>query len=118
MRRLLRWLLLVPVGILLVVFAVANRAPVVLSLDPFSREASAFAITMPLFVALLLALIAGVVIGGIAAGLGRMRWRYRARRAQREADRLRSAQDALPPVVASGEAVRLPAAHDRQVALR
>ncbi len=42
MRKLLRWLVLAPLAILLVLLAVANRAPVTLSLDPFSREAPAF----------------------------------------------------------------------------
>ena len=88
MRKLLRWLVLVPLGILLVLLAVANRAPVTLSLDPFSREAPAVAFTLPLFVALLLAVAIGVVIGGIAAGIGRLRWRYRARKAERAAEKL------------------------------
>ncbi len=39
MRKLARWLFLVPLAIVLVLLAVANRAPVTLSLDPFSREA-------------------------------------------------------------------------------
>jgi uncharacterized integral membrane protein len=95
MRKLLRWLLLVPLAIVLVLLAVANRVPVTLSLDPFSREAPALAFTVPLFVALLLAVMAGVVIGGVAAGIGRMRWRYRAKRAEREAEKLSAENDAF-----------------------
>lgn len=95
MRKLLRWLVLVPFAILLVLLAVANRAPVTLSLDPFSREAPAFAFQLPLFVALLLAVAIGVMIGGVAAGIGRLRWRYRARRAEREAEKLSAGNDAF-----------------------
>ncbi len=95
MRKLLRWLVLVPLAILLVLLAVANRAPVTLSLDPFSREAPAFAFTLPLFVALFAAVVVGVVIGGVAAGIGRMRWRYRARKAEREAEKLSAENDAF-----------------------
>jgi uncharacterized integral membrane protein len=95
MRKLLRWLLLVPLAIVLVLLAVANRGPVTLSLDPFSREAPALAFTVPLFVALLLAVMVGVVIGGVAAGIGRMRWRYRAKRAEREAEKLSAENDAF-----------------------
>ncbi len=95
MRKLLRWLVLAPLAILLVLLAVANRAPVTLSLDPFSREAPAFSFTVPLFVALLLAVMVGVVIGGTAAGFGRMRWRYRAQRAEREAEKLAAANNAF-----------------------
>lgn len=95
MRKLLRWLLLVPLAIVLVLLAVANRGPVTLSLDPFSREAPALAFTVPLFVALLLAVMVGVVIGGVSAGIGRMRWRYRAKRAEREAEKLSAENDAF-----------------------
>ena len=95
MRKLLRWLILVPLAILLVLLAVANRAPVTLSLDPFSREAPALAFTLPLFVAILLAVAIGVVIGGLAAGIGRLRWRYRAKKAEREAEKLASENEAF-----------------------
>ncbi len=95
MRKLLRWLFLLPLGIVLVLLAVANRAPVTLSLDPFSREAPAFAFTLPLFVVLFAAVVIGVVIGGVAAGIGRMRWRYRARKAEREAEKLSAENDAF-----------------------
>ena len=116
MRKLLRWLLLVPLGILLVLLAVANRAPVTLSLDPFSREAPALAISSPLFVALLLAVMIGVVIGGVAAGIGRMRWRYRARKAEREAEKLSAENDAF--FRASAARQREAETPSREVALR
>lgn len=95
MRKLLRWLILIPLAIVLVLLAVANRAPVTLSLDPFSRETPAFAFTLPLFVALFAAIVLGVVIGGFAVGVGRMRWRYRARKAEREAEKLSAENDAF-----------------------
>ena len=38
MIRFLKALILLPVAILIVLLAVANRAPVTLSLDPFSQE--------------------------------------------------------------------------------
>ncbi len=112
MRRLLRWFLLVPLGILLVLLAVANRAPVTLSLDPFSREAPAFAVSMPLFVVLILALALGVLIGGTAAGIGRLRWRYRARQAEREAKKLAATNEAFLHSDQSAES------NSRNIALR
>jgi uncharacterized integral membrane protein len=116
MRKLLRWLILLPLAILLVLLAVANRAPVTLSLDPFSREAPAFAFTLPLFVALLLAVAIGVVIGGLAASIGRMRWRYRAKRAERAAEKISAENDAF----FSASAVRQREAEisSRDIALR
>jgi uncharacterized integral membrane protein len=95
MRRLLRWLLLVPIAILLVLFSVANRAPVTLSFDPFSREAPALAVSLPLFVILMIVLGLGVLIGGTAAGIGRLRWRWRARQAEREASKLAAQNEAF-----------------------
>lgn len=115
MRKLLRWLILVPLAIVLVLLAVANRAPVTLSLDPFSREAPAFAFTLPLFVALLLAVAVGVVIGGVAAGIGRMRWRYRARRAERETEKLTAENEAFFRAARERGAESVPS---REIALR
>jgi hypothetical protein len=57
-------LILVPLA-RIVMFAVANRAPVVPGFDPFGAQLPMFAVA-PLFPALLAALIAGVV-GGAAA---------------------------------------------------
>jgi uncharacterized integral membrane protein len=111
MRRLLRWLLLVPIAILLVLFSVANRGPVTLSLDPFSREAPALAVSLPLFVVLMLALALGVVIGGTAAGIGRLRWRIRARQAEREAEKLAAQNEAflhsVPPAESDSRNIAL-----------
>lgn len=115
MRKLLRWLFLIPLAVVLVLLAVANRAPVILSLDPFSREAPALAFTVPLFVALLLAVMIGVVIGGVAAGIGRMRWRYRAKRAEREAEKLSAENDAFFQASASRQR---DAEASREIALR
>jgi uncharacterized integral membrane protein len=112
MRRLLRWLLLVPIAILLVLFSVANRGPVTLSLDPFSREAPALAISLPLFVVLMLAVVLGVVIGGTAAGIGRLRWRWRAKAAEREASMLAAQNEAFL------HSTQPPASDSRNVVLR
>lgn len=117
MRKLLRWLVVVPFGILLVLLAVANRGSVTLSLDPFSREAPALAFTLPLFVALLLAVALGVVIGGVAVGVGRLRWRHRARAAEREAQKLSAENEAFFRASAVREG-RDEQAASREIALR
>jgi uncharacterized integral membrane protein len=83
-RKIVTALILIPLAILLVLFAVANRASVVISLDPFSSAAPAFAVSVPLFLALALALIVGVFAGGIAAWLRQSKWRRAARRLERE----------------------------------
>lgn len=88
MRRLRFWIVVVPLTILFLLFAVANRHWVTVSLDPFSREAPAFAISLPLFLVIMGALAAGVLIGGLAVAVGKLKWRMVAQRAERDMARL------------------------------
>ncbi len=69
-----------PIGLLVIIFAVANRQPVTLSFDPFSTAAPALAITLPLYWLMFAALILGVVLGGVATWMKQGRWRRAARR--------------------------------------
>jgi uncharacterized protein HemY len=85
MRRLLFWVVLVPLGALIVLFAVANRASVLVSLDPFSGENSALAFSAPLFLVMFACVIIGVVIGGLASLAHRYRMWRAVRRAEEEA---------------------------------
>lgn len=84
MRKLIAAVILIPLAILMVMFAVANRASVPVSLDPFSSTAPALTLHVPLFVLLLIALIVGVLAGGVAAWLRQSKWRRAARRLERE----------------------------------
>lgn len=84
MRRFLAWVVLAPLATIAVLFAVANRHYVTVSIDPFSQEAPAYATELPLFVVIFAALIVGVLIGGIAVWFGRIRWKMAAHRAERE----------------------------------
>ncbi len=70
MRRAIRLIILIPLGIILIALALANRASVLLSLDPIRPDTPAASVTVPLFVALFGALIVGIIIGGIAAWAG------------------------------------------------
>jgi uncharacterized integral membrane protein len=110
MKRAIRLIVLIPLGIVLLAFALANRAPVTLSLDPFRPDAPLAAVTVPLFVALLATLLAGVVIGGIATWLGQGKWRRAARARARELAELR--RDRLlrrpDPPATGGDLVTLP----------
>jgi uncharacterized integral membrane protein len=84
MRKFLAVVILVPLAILMVMFAVANRGSVAISLDPFSAEAPALTVHVPLFLLLLIVLIIGVLAGGIAAWLRQSKWRGAARRLDRD----------------------------------
>lgn len=95
LRRFVAALILVPLAIVIIAFAVANRQAVTLSFDPFNASAPAAALSLPLFVVILGALVAGVIVGGLAVRLGHGRWRRLARSLEREAGELRARLDAL-----------------------
>jgi uncharacterized integral membrane protein len=95
LRKLVAVLVLVPLAIVIIAFAVANRQAITLSFDPFSPSAPAASLTLPLFVIVIGALVAGVIVGGLAVRLGHGRWRRMARRLEREAAELRARLDAL-----------------------
>src|SRR5438874_11317705 len=94
-RKLVLVIILVPLAIAFITFAVANRQIVVVSLDPFDQSHPAIAISLPLFALILVFIIGGVVVGGIAAWLKQSKWRRAARRAQWEARELRPEVDEL-----------------------
>ncbi|MEI9989262.1 MAG: LapA family protein [Rhizomicrobium sp.] len=70
--RLTTWILAIPVALAAIWIALANRAPVVLSLDPFSQESPALALEMPLYLLLFAAVLIGVLLGGLAIGFRRV----------------------------------------------
>ena len=88
-------LILLPLTLLIVLFAVANRAPVTLSLDPFGGDPPIFAVAVPVFLLVLTAVIAGVVVGGLAAWSSQRKWRRRARRLAAEAKAAQAENAAL-----------------------
>jgi uncharacterized integral membrane protein len=94
MRKALTALILVPLGIVIVMFAVANREIVTVAFDPFDTAHPAFALTLPLFIMIFVLVGLGVLIGGVASWLNQRRWRVRARRAEAEARELRARLDA------------------------
>jgi len=83
-RKIIAAVILVPLAIIIIAFAVANRQIVTVSLDPFSAEHPAASLTLPLFALVIVLLIIGVLIGGIAAWLRQSKWRRTARRLERE----------------------------------
>jgi uncharacterized integral membrane protein len=107
LRKVVAWVTLVPLAIVIVAFAVANRQDVTVSLDPFNPAVPAASVTKPLFVVILGVLILGVIVGGIAAWLRQTKWRRTARRLEREVANLRAEVDTLKR---SGVPVSIPQA--------
>ena len=90
MRKLLNAVVLIPLGVILVVFAVANRRPVTVSLDPFNSDDPTLGFTLPLFVVIIAVAILGVVAGSSATWFGQRRWRRAARQHEADARDLRA----------------------------
>ena len=95
LRKIVAALILVPLAVVIIAFAVANRQIVTVSLDPFSASDPAAAMALPLFALIMLLLIVGVLIGGMAAWLRQGKWRTAARRLERQVEGLRKKVDAL-----------------------
>ena len=97
MRKIVTAFVLVPLAIIIVMFAVANREIITVSFDPFDSAHPALALKMPLFILIFVLVAVGVVVGGIAAWLKQHKWRMRARRAEAEARDLRLRLDSGEP---------------------
>ena len=94
-RKLVFWLILVPLAIVILMFAVANREIVTVSFDPFHATAPAASISVPLFVLIFVLVILGVIIGGVAAWLRQGKHRRAARVHRSHAVALRREIDSL-----------------------
>lgn len=82
--RVVGWFLGAVVALVLILFAVSNRTPVDLRIEPLP-----FVVELPLYGAVFAALVLGFVIGGLLAWLSGGKWRRRARKAAAETARLR-----------------------------
>ena len=90
MRKFLTALVAIPLGIIFIVFAVANRHLVTVSFDPFNSANPSVAVSMPLFVVIIVVAILGVAAGGTATWFRQRHWRRAARHHEAEARRARS----------------------------
>ena len=90
MRKFFTALVVIPLGVLFIVFAVANRHLVTVSFDPFNTVNPSVAVTMPLFVAIIVVAILGVAAGGTATWFRQRHWRRASRQHEAEARRARA----------------------------
>lgn len=104
MRKFLKFAISIPLVALLLVFALANRNVVTVTLDPFGLASDALSLSAPLFIVLFIALAIGIVLGGVSVWISEGRHRRAARihlrdieRQRREMDELRREQ-LLPPL--------------------
>jgi uncharacterized integral membrane protein len=85
LKRIVSLVVFVPLGIVLIVLAVANRQIVTLALNPFRPEDSVLSLSAPFFLFLILAVFLGMAIGAIVTWLNQGRYRRQARVEAREA---------------------------------
>jgi uncharacterized integral membrane protein len=103
MRKFLTALIVIPLGLILMVFAVANRHFVTVSFDPFVSNDPSFSVTLPLFLLLIVVAALGVLAGGCAVWFGQRHWRRAARRNDADA---RAARGELADLRAQAAAAR------------
>jgi uncharacterized integral membrane protein len=107
MRKFVTGVVLIPLGLIFLVFAVANRHSVTVSFDPFNSTNPSIAVTLPLFVVIIAVAIAGVVTGSTATWVRQRHWRRAARQHESDARRTR---EQLAELRAAAAAAR----YDRQ----
>ena len=111
MRKFFSALVLIPLGLVLTVFAVANRHLVTVSFDPFNPGDPQLKASLPLFVLIIVVAILGVAAGGCATWFRQRHWRRSARRHEADARAARSQLADLRAGTAAprGDLQRLPA---------
>ena len=97
MRKFLKAVILIPLAIVILVFAVANRQIVTFSLDPFGTTdpADPLVFAIPLFALATLLVIIGVLVGGIATWFRQGKWRRLARQREDELTTVRGENERL-----------------------
>ncbi len=99
--KFLKWLLIAPLALIGLAFAIANRHFATVSFDPFAgNDVSSPQVTVPLFVILFSAVLFGIILGGIATWMTQGKNRRAARLAKSEAEKWRSEADRLRAQVA------------------
>ena len=84
-RKIILALVWIPLAVILLVFAVANRHLVTVSFDPFDSTDPSVTLTLPLFAVIILSLMVGVIAGGITTWFRQSHWRRAARRHEADA---------------------------------
>lgn len=95
-KRIVGWFVLVPLCVVLIIFALANRQSVTVNLNPFAVEPQTASqdFGVPLFLVIFAVLLVGVVLGGVATWFAQGPHRRDERHFRRENERLHRELDA------------------------
>jgi len=109
-NRFLIVVVFIPIAVILIALAVANRGLTAFTLDPFNPGNPALTINAPLFVLLFVAVALGMVLGSAATWFKQGRYRKIARQRSIEADAARAsaARAAKSPPVSGAPALPRP----------
>ena len=86
-KKIINLFILLPLGVILIIFCVANRQNVTLAFNPFRPEDQVLSLAAPFFVFLLIAFIIGMLVGSAATWFNQGKHRKRARVEAKEAIR-------------------------------
>lgn len=105
MLRLLKWLLLLPIAAIVVIFAIANRHMVKVVADPFGAQFPGLTFEAPFYLVIFATLLLGVFIGGIAAWLRQGKHRRACRILRADERKLREENQSLRQQVSAARPV-------------
>ncbi|MBB3592743.1 putative integral membrane protein [Rhizobium sp. BK529] len=91
--KIINLLILLPLGVILIIFCVANRQSVTLAFNPFRPEDQVLSFAAPFFVFLLIAFIIGMLVGSAVTWFNQGKHRKRARVEAKEAIRWQGEAD-------------------------
>jgi uncharacterized integral membrane protein len=95
MKTFLKWLILIPIAVVIIAFAIVNRQVVPVVLDPFGAEAASQRVETPLFFVMFACAMLGVVAGGVATWFSQGRHRRALRDARADVEHLRAEADRM-----------------------
>jgi uncharacterized integral membrane protein len=90
LRRILLWIFWLPIAIIVISFAVANRQWTRLSLDPFSSTSPFLTIEMPLWLLFIVGVFIGLIVGWAMCWFAQGKHRKLARERAKDIVRLQS----------------------------
>ena len=92
-KRIVFLVVVVPIALILLALAVANRQDVSLNYNPITPDFPGMQLTAPFFWFLFLTFALGAIVGGMVVWVGQSRHRKTAREREREADEWRYKAD-------------------------
>lgn len=84
LKHIVNWIVLLPLAVIGIAFAVANRQWITVSLDPFNRAHPFVKVDMPLWALFFCGAFIGIFAGWLVAWLGNRRYRKATREAKME----------------------------------